>query len=113
LPLPGKVPCGEILSFPPGHLTGLKAPVKQLVIYLSEITGRAVLDNTNLSGKYDISLAWTPQYRLDAIPRLDHTEPNNPSLLTAIHEQLGLKLEPQTSPVDLLVIDHAQKPSEN
>jgi len=62
--------------------------------------GRTVLDKTGLTGKYDFSLQWTP-------------ENSQASLFAAIQEQLGPKLESQTRPVEVLVIDHAEKPSEN
>jgi bla regulator protein blaR1 len=107
-----QVPCGEITTVGPGRLAGTKAPIKQLAAYLSEITGRSVVDKTNLTARYDIALTWEPQYRVDRMPPLDRTEPSNPSLLAAIQNQLGLKLELETAPVTLLVIDRVQKPSE-
>jgi bla regulator protein BlaR1 len=113
LPEPEGIPCGGISNFPPGELTGNEASITQLVSYLSEITGRSVQDKTQRSGAYDIKLRWTPQYRLDQMPPLDHSEPSNPSLLAALQTQLGLKLEPQSSPVRLLVIDQVQKPTQN
>ena len=74
-----------------------------------EIVGgdKPVVDQTNLPGRYDFTLTWTP----DAIRA---TEPNAPpSLFTAVQEQLGLKLEAARAPTDVLVIDKAEKPSEN
>ena len=105
-------PCGQIADYLPGQLTGAKASVPQLANSLSNITGRPVQDKTNLTAKYDIHLSWDPQYRTDKMPPLDRTEPANPSLLAAIQNQLGLELQPETAPVNLLVIDHVEKPSE-
>jgi bla regulator protein blaR1 len=85
---------------------------------LSEFTKRMVLDNTNLGGKYDINLKWFPgpsefPPRPDYLPTTYQPDPNSPPLLTAIEQQLGLKLESQTGPVPLLIIDHVEIPSEN
>ncbi len=66
-----------------------------------------MVDKTGLTGKYDFSLHWTPD-------NVESTDPNAPpGLFTAIQEQLGLKLEPVKAPVDVLVIDHVEKPSAN
>lgn len=104
-------PCGQI-RYRTGSLAGTKTVISQLVRSLSEVTGRLIEDKTNLTGKYDIDLTWEPQYRVDRMPPMDQTEPANPSMLAAIQDQLGLKLQPETSPVNLLVIDHAEKPAE-
>jgi uncharacterized protein (TIGR03435 family) len=121
---PGKLPtlpCGLFLMFP-GHLSAQKVPLGRLVDTLSVLTSRIVLDKTNLAGKYDINLDYTPepgQFQaspLGAPPgllQLPPADPNGPSLFTALQEQLGLKLESQKSPVEIMVIDHAERPSEN
>jgi len=123
-PEPGKLPtapCGGFFMFP-GHLSGQKVPIEQLLDTLSRFTGRTVLDKTNLPGKYDIDLQYTPeQGQFQAppggappgMPPLPPTDPNGPSLFTALQEQLGLKLESQKGPVEIMVIDHIERPSEN
>jgi uncharacterized protein (TIGR03435 family) len=64
-----------------------------------------VFDETGLTGAYTFSLEWSPD---------DGRAPSGgPSLFTALQEQLGLKLESVKRPVEHLVIDHAEKPSEN
>jgi uncharacterized protein (TIGR03435 family) len=68
---------------------------------LSAATGRYVVDKTGLAGVVDLELEFTP----DPSPDI-----NGPSLFTAMPEQLGLKLEPQRAPVDVLVIQSAQRP---
>jgi uncharacterized protein (TIGR03435 family) len=79
---------------------------------MSEELGRNVIDKTGIEGKYDFALKWTPQ--TDASPVADTGAPDSgPSLFTAIQEQLGLKLESAKGPVQVLVIDHAEMPSEN
>jgi uncharacterized protein (TIGR03435 family) len=128
-PEPGKpftAPCGLFLMFP-GHLQGEKVPITQLVDTLSRFTGRTVLDKTNLTGKYDIKLDYTPEQGQfpalpggappggapPGLPPLPAIDPNGPSLFTALQEQLGLKLESQKGPVEMVVIDHVERPSEN
>ena len=67
------------------------------------VLGRAVIDRTGIAGEFDINLEWTP----DESPDL------GPSIFTALQEQLGLKLEPTRAPVEVLVIDHVERPSAN
>ncbi len=84
-----------------GKLIGQGVSVSSLVRSLSQkLGGRIVVDKTGLTGDYDFTLQWT-------------REENQAALLTAIQEQLGLKLETQKLPIDVLVIDHAEMPSEN
>lgn len=72
----------------------------------SNLVGRTVVDKTSLIGNYDIDLKWTPDDQ-------QGTPDAGPTLFTAFEEQLGLKLEPAKGPVDTLVVDHVEKPSEN
>ena len=113
-------PCGGLLIFP-GHLSGQKVEIAQLMDTLSRVTGRIVLDKTNLTGKYDINLDYTPEQGQVQPPPggtpgmfpLPLIDPNGPTLFTALQEQLGLKLESQKGPVEMIVIDHIERPSEN
>jgi uncharacterized protein (TIGR03435 family) len=85
----------------PGKFVGQGVPIAPLVQDLSEpYLHRTVLDMTGLTDKYDFTLQWTPVESQAAI-------------FTAIQEQLGLKLEPEKGPMQILIIDHAEKPSEN
>jgi uncharacterized protein (TIGR03435 family) len=72
---------------------------------------RTVLDRTGLAGTFDIQLAFTPE-PLPGLPRMPGSE-NGLSLFTAMQEQLGLKLEADRAPVEVLVIDSAEKPTQN
>jgi uncharacterized protein (TIGR03435 family) len=72
----------------------------------SSLAGRTVVDKTGLIGNYDFDLKWTPDDQ-------QGTPDAGPTLFTALEEQLGLKLEAAKGPVDTLVIDHVEKPSEN
>ncbi|MGP0074893.1 MAG: M56 and DUF3738 domain-containing protein [Bryobacteraceae bacterium] len=124
-PDPGKPPtlgCGGMMMGI-DRVNGAAVPVAQLAPVLSRMLERTVIDKTGLTGKYDIKAQWTPdQSQLQAMappgglppgmppPQFD---PNGPSIFTALQEQLGLKLESQKGPVDVIVIDHVEKPSEN
>jgi uncharacterized protein (TIGR03435 family) len=68
---------------------------------------RLVVDETSLKGTYDFTLKWAP----DLAGQESRTDA--PSLFTAIQEQLGLKLVPSKAPVEVIVIDHIERPSEN
>jgi uncharacterized protein (TIGR03435 family) len=94
-----------------------------LVRLLSRRLGRTVLDKTGLTANYDFTLQWTPdesqglmltgtegdQQGTDSAPS---PESSAASIFTAIQEQLGLKLEPHGAPMEILVIDHVEIPSE-
>jgi uncharacterized protein (TIGR03435 family) len=82
---------------------------------LARVAGRVVVDKTGIQGRYDLMLKWTP----DDSPTAGlngstaAADASGPSIFTALQEQLGLKLEPQKGPVQVLVIDHIEMPSEN
>ena len=80
----------------------------------SEI-GRPVLDRTGLEGGYYLDLQYAPQ-RLTATPGTDEASPPRPagpSIFTALEKQLGLKLKPTKGPVESIVIEHIERPTEN
>ena len=75
---------------------------------------RPVLDHTGLAGTFDFVLEWTPQLNGPLPPGVNfQPDESGPTFLEALKEQLGLKLESQTGPVDVLVIDHIEEPSAN
>jgi bla regulator protein BlaR1 len=107
-----------------GELTAQGLPVSSVVRLLSQQLGRTVIDKTGLTGNYDFTLKWAPDESQGAMLRgpagaqpgaesAPPTDSTGPSIFTAIQEQLGLKLESQKGPVEILVIDHAERPSEN
>jgi len=75
---------------------------------LAKDVGRVVVDKTGIEGRFDVDLKWTP----DDGPVVGDADAA-PSIFTAVQEQLGLKLEAQKGPVDVIVIDHLEAPSEN
>jgi bla regulator protein BlaR1 len=95
----------------PGQLACFGASMSELAAEFPDLgVSRVVLDKTGLTGRYDFSLQWTPDDSPGGAPLLDSS---GGSLFTALQEQLGLKLEPQKGPVEVLVIDHVARPSEN
>ena len=74
---------------------------------------RPVVDKTGLSGKFDFELSWVPDLSLPAVGDPASPPTVGPSLLTAVQEQLGLRLESARGPVEMLVIDKVERPSEN
>jgi uncharacterized protein (TIGR03435 family) len=123
---PGPVgPGGQRRSIPrgmiqisPGGINGQAMEIKQFVSMLSRQVGRVVVDNTGLTGLFDVELNWTPdrtppQGGLPPGVELPPVDPNGPTIFTALQEQLGLKLETTTQPGDILTIERIEKPSEN
>src|SRR5947209_19664083 len=89
------------------------ATMQQLAANLTVRLERLVFDKTGLTGRFAFTLAFTP----DRIPTeapppgILPIDPNGPSLVTALQEQLGLKLEPARAQVDVLVIDSVEHPT--
>jgi bla regulator protein blaR1 len=117
LPGTGSRGCAFSVSF--GNIRARGMPVARLAAALSPFAGRIVVDRTGISGPHDFDLTWTPdQFRGrqtapgEQPPQVNGriVDANGPSLFTAIQEQLGLKLESTTGPVDVLVIDGAERP---
>jgi uncharacterized protein (TIGR03435 family) len=119
-PQPGERPmCGMRIG--PGVMSGGGFPLSQLAVTLSQFAQRVVVDRTGLTGNFDLDLTWTP----DQIPQgppgggppgappPPPIDPNGPSLFTAVQEQLGLKLDSQRGPVEVLVIDSVEQPTED
>ena len=80
---------------------------------LAPFVNRPVVDRTGLGGEFDFELAFTPErppiLNGGALPPTS----DGASIFTAIREQLGLALDPQRAPLEVLVIDSAERPSEN
>jgi uncharacterized protein (TIGR03435 family) len=88
-------------------------PLSRLADMLSPRVERPVQDRTGLAGNFDLDLQWRPEP--DKEEPLDASLPDSlpTSIFTALQEQLGLKLESTKGPVDALVIDHVEHPTEN
>ncbi len=97
------------------RLIGQNVPLTRIVMVLAGPTGRIVLDRTGIEGNFDFQLEWVP----DAahMPMINGARPEGgtegPSIFTATQEQLGLRLEATKGPVEILVIERAEKATEN
>jgi uncharacterized protein (TIGR03435 family) len=77
------------------------------------IGGRQVWDKTGLPGRYDFSWECSLTEGVQSISQTSPPDPNGPTVFDVLEDKLGLKLEQVQGPADFLVIDHAEKPSEN
>jgi uncharacterized protein (TIGR03435 family) len=102
------IPC-FVLKNRAGYTQRQDCTVASLDDLLRYETGRSMVDKTGLTGHYDFELRWTP----DNVSSTAADDASGPSIFTALQEQLGLKLEPSTALLNVLVIDHAEQPSEN
>jgi uncharacterized protein (TIGR03435 family) len=93
----------------PGKMTAHAASIDSLIYGFSGMVGRMIVDQTGLGEKkFDFELRWTPDDQHGAEPA-----DAGPSFFTALEEQIGLKLVPSKGPVQVLVIDHMERPSAN
>jgi len=97
-PSGGAVSCGMRVN--PGRVVMNAETLTNLVRNLAPFAGRLIVDKTGLPGGFDAELSWNDSEQ-------------GPSLFTAIQEQLGLKLDAQRGPVEVLVIDSAERPIED
>jgi bla regulator protein blaR1 len=121
------VPCMIMPAINPSNPTagfGLRGngqAMTGLTQFLTQVTGRMVHDKTGLTGLYDFELRFDPQVLMAMLPQLGLNIPtgatanlqafsDSPALLTALQEQLGLRLDAQRGPVEVLVIDSAEMP---
>ena len=94
--------CGTIQRARGTGVTAYAVEMGPFVRDLYDWTGRLVVDRTGLTGRFDFTLNFAPDSVNDS---------DAPSIFTAVQEQLGLKLEPATGPVEVLVIDSAERPT--
>jgi bla regulator protein BlaR1 len=114
-PKPGeRPPCGMFGGF--GRIAAGGVSIAQLAMSLSPRVNRVVLDRTGLTGLYEFELEFTPDQMPQGppppgAPPLPPIDPNGPSIFTALQEQLGLKLDAQRGPVEVLIIDGVEQPT--
>jgi uncharacterized protein (TIGR03435 family) len=109
-PADGKSPMGLGVRMHEGvRTTEGTGTMAELARTLGTYVGRVGVDNTRLAGRYDVKFNWVPNDTDDT----SEADTAAPSIFTAIQEQLGLKLVPTTGPVECLVIDHVEPPTEN
>jgi uncharacterized protein (TIGR03435 family) len=102
---------GHRMNIGPASMTG-QTPMGHFADLLSQKLDRPVVDQTDLKGVFEVKLEWSPDVNPQDEPAADNG--TKPSIFTAIQEQLGLRLEARKLPVDVLVVDRAEKvPTEN
>ncbi len=100
----------------PGRLVGEGIPMYVIINILSNMLGYAVINNTGLTGKYDVNLQPVPdllQLQTDPTDPLTQADVLNLAIIEAVEKQLGLKVESIKAPEEFLVIDHIEHPSAN
>lgn len=112
--------CGSVGADPGPHHTvvlgGRDIPLEHLATYLPAVHdfGRPVVDRTGIEGTFDFSLNWLPEPNDPPILGPGgFADADGPGLLQAMKEQLGLKLQPEKENMQVLVVDHVERPSEN
>ena len=113
---PAKHPDAAVMFrvFQRRQVTSENAPLVYLTEALTLLLGRPVLDRTGLQGNFDYKLEWSPDelqvQSQEAPPQVDGVMP---SLVAALQQQMGLRLLSKRSPVDLIVVERAEKPTPN
>jgi uncharacterized protein (TIGR03435 family) len=128
----GKGRPGGMMRVGRGHLEATKVPMSQVADMLTNILARPVVDSTGIEGVFDFKLDYTPDENTPGMamklglalgprpeggggePGHEAGAPDAPNIFAALQEKLGLKLETQKLPVDIIVIDKAERvPTEN
>jgi uncharacterized protein (TIGR03435 family) len=111
----GLLPCA--IRAVRGRVDASAIGIEQLAGVLSRLVDKPVVNRTGSSGKYDVTLEFRPDFQaaFNTAPEpFEATaDPDAPSIFTAVQEQLGLRLESTRAPIDVLVIDRAERPTEN
>lgn len=93
----------------PGRIVYHHVSPLTLAVLLSRFTNQPTFDKTGVKGQFDVDLQWTPDIPV-AKPVSEPSDPDAaPSLFAAVREQLGLRLEGRKGPVDVVVVDHAER----
>lgn len=120
-PAPVAAGSGPSMRYGGGHLNAKRASMQRMAVFLESELNQPVADLTNLSGFFDFTLDWTPEElrarsSSDAPPSSVYvaSDPSKTaSIFTALQEQLGLRLETKKVPVEIIVVDSAERPSGN
>jgi uncharacterized protein (TIGR03435 family) len=113
-PIAGGFANGEL------KMTGHNVAMDYFAFFLSRGLDRNVLNRTELTGGFDVEYHYVPDLPPGALAGRGGAEgapplppPDGPNIFTALRDQLGLRLEKGTGPVDFLVIEHVEKPTDN
>jgi uncharacterized protein (TIGR03435 family) len=121
VPGPAGAAAGCMMMIGPGRITVGGQPLTAFVNSLATQVGRPVFDKTGLTGSFDFTLSYMAEAGRGGpvgppppgAPPLPPPDPDAPSLFTALQEQLGLKLEAERGPVEVIVIDSVEQPTED
>jgi uncharacterized protein (TIGR03435 family) len=111
-----------VMTMQAGELNAQAVMIEKLVGFLKMTLHRPVLEKSGLTGNYDFKLQFmpdrlapraSPDVALNYQPELVPPDPAAPSLFTALQEQLGLKLESGRGPIQIVIVDHVERPSAN
>jgi len=111
--------CGSVnvMLAPSGaRMQGGRIPMPEFVRVLSAVLGRTVIDKSGFTGLFDVRLDFLPDETTPALPALPPGPApldSSPSILAALQQQLGLRLEPSKGPVEVIVVDQVARPSAN
>jgi uncharacterized protein (TIGR03435 family) len=94
-------------------MKGTNITMAELAASLGDRVGRPVVDKTGLGGKFDFELSWAPDLTLATGVPDPAANFSGPSIFTALQEQLGLRLDSQKGPIEMLLIEGAERPAEN
>ena len=126
-PVPGPAtPCGRVVMMISGsgaRMQGGQVSMAELVRVLSNVLARTVVDQTGYTGEFDVHLEFSPDESLGGLPTPKGpddprvptipADPNHPTIFAAMQEQLGIKVQSAKGPVEVIVIDHVERPSGN
>jgi uncharacterized protein (TIGR03435 family) len=106
----GRMVCGSTID--PGRINSGAQTMSTLARMLGGPLQRVVIDRTGLKDVFDFTLTYAPDTSAGAGDR-PAADANLPSIFTALQEQLGLRLDPTRAPVDTLIVDHVERPTED
>jgi uncharacterized protein (TIGR03435 family) len=115
LPPEARPRCG--FGFAPGWIVGGSVTLSEFAAALIERVNRTVVNRTGITERFNLKLQWTPEHMPELIPggpppgAPPLPDPNGPSIFAALREQLGLKLESSSGPVQVVVVDSVHEPT--
>jgi len=107
----GAFDCG--INDPPGRISWGTQPMRQVAAILSDTLQRPVVDRTGLDGNFSAVVTYAPDSGRVSGADPPAADPNAASIFTALQEQLGLRLDSTRGPVEILVIDHIERPAQD
>jgi uncharacterized protein (TIGR03435 family) len=106
-------PCGGFRIYKRSQMWGNTVTLRQFAAELTFMMERTVVDKTGIEGLYDLRVEWTPEHFGPEPGDTARPDEPNPTLFTAVQEQLGLKLQSEKAPVEILAVERVSRPAEN